>query len=79
MNERAKQVLAQLEAEHLDDQGKPKAARSKKKSRKGDIQLTLFAAYDHPLLDTIRDTDINALTPIDALQLIQRWQEELRE
>ena len=43
----------------------------------GDIQLTLFGLAEHPLLDKIRKTDPNSITPLDALQLIQQWQREL--
>ncbi|MBM4001928.1 MAG: DNA mismatch repair protein MutS [Planctomycetes bacterium] len=77
VNERAKQVLSQLESEHLDGDGQPKLTRKERK-RKGDIQLTLFAPYDHPLLDVIRGTDVDSLTPLDALRRIQEWQQELR-
>ena len=76
VNERAKQILNQLESEHLDDQGRPKFGGQTKR-RGGDLQLTLFAAYDHPLLDVIRETDLNSLTPLDALQRIRDWQEQL--
>ena len=77
VNERAKQVLAQLENEHIDTDGRPKIAR--RTARSGALQLTLFAAADHPLLDKIRGVDLNATTPLDALALVQRWQEELGE
>ena len=78
VNERAKQVLSQLEAEHLDGDGQSKLTRKERK-RKGDIQLTLFAPYDHPLLDVIRDTDLHGLTPLDAMRKIEEWQRELRK
>jgi DNA mismatch repair protein MutS len=79
VNERAKQILSQLENEHLDSQGRPKIGAGRSGSRRGDIQLTLFAPAEHPLMDTIRQTDVDRLTPIDALQLIQKWKDELRE
>ena len=76
VNERAKQVLAHLEAEHLDDAGRPKiSAQTARKKRRGDIQMTLFAPYDHPILDKIREVDVNALTPLAALQLVSEWQQ----
>jgi DNA mismatch repair protein MutS len=78
VNERAKQILAQLEAEHLDDDGRPKIASKKKRRRGGDIQLTLFGPPEHPLLNTIRDIEVDRLAPIQALQLIQQWQRELK-
>ncbi len=77
VNERAKQILARLEDEHLDSEGKPKIAARSKKRRGGDLQLTLFAPYDHPLLDKIRSADVNGMTPIDALHIVKKWQDEL--
>jgi DNA mismatch repair protein MutS len=79
VNERAKQILSQLENEHLDTQGRPKIGAGRSGSRRGDIQLTLFGPAEHPLLDTIRKTEVNRLTPLDALQLIQQWKDELQE
>jgi DNA mismatch repair protein MutS len=79
VNERAKQILAQLEAEHLDDRGRPKIGVGRSTPQRGDIQLTLFAPFEHPLLDTIRGVDLNRVTPLEALQLVQQWQDELRE
>ncbi len=78
VNERAKQILAQLEAEHLDDQGRPKIGAGRSKPHRGDIQLTLFAPMEHPLLDTIRGVDLNRLTPLEALQTLQKWQDQLQ-
>lgn len=78
VNERAKQVLAQLESEHLDNDGRPRIANSSKRRRRGDIQLTLFAPMDHPLLDEIRDTNLETLTPMDALQRLHVWQKQLQ-
>ena len=70
VNERAKEILAQLEAEHLDREGKPKLAVKCKKSRRGDLQLTLFAAPEHPLVDELRKLDVDALSPREALALL---------
>ena len=73
---RAKQILAKLEQEHLDDQGKPKLARLRMRIG-GDLQLTLFAPPENPLLEEIRQTDVDALTPMAALALIKQWQDGL--
>lgn len=78
VNERAKQILSQLEGEHMDENGRPKAARRSKVGRRGELQLTLFGPSEHPLLDDIRRANCNELTPIQALQLIQSWQQELK-
>jgi DNA mismatch repair protein MutS len=76
--ERAKEVLAQLENEHLDALGRVKIAKHRLGSKKADLQLTLFGPADHPLLDEIRQVDVNATAPLDALRLVQTWQETLK-
>jgi len=76
--DRAKQILAHLEQEHVDDEGKSKLSKKNRaKVRKGDLQLTLFAAADHPLVDEIRRADIDNLSPMAALNLIRDWQKSL--
>ena len=77
VNERAKQILAQLEAEHLDSSGRPKLAASGKRRRSGDLQLTLFAPEEHPLLDKLRRLALDDLKPLAALQLLSEWQNEI--
>jgi DNA mismatch repair protein MutS len=75
--ERSKDILAQLEEEHIDAAGRAKIARPTVATRGGDIQLTLFGPTDHPLLDEVRKLDLNATAPLDALQRIQEWQRML--
>ncbi|MBN1854783.1 MAG: DNA mismatch repair protein MutS [Pirellulales bacterium] len=76
VNERAKDILAELEAEHLDASGRPRIAKDRGPSR-GEFQLTLFGMTEHPLLDRIREVSIDAITPLEALRLIFAWQKEL--
>ncbi len=76
VNQRAKEVLAKLESEYLTVDNRPKLSRQKPKSDM--LQLTLFGPPTHPLLDTIRSLEINALTPLDGLQLIHSWQRQLQ-
>jgi DNA mismatch repair protein MutS len=77
VNERAKQILAQLETEHLDAEGRPKIAAKPKRRRGGDIQLTLFGTVEHPLMDEIRKLDLNGVSPLQAFQQLQQWKEQL--
>jgi DNA mismatch repair protein MutS len=76
--ERSKEILEQLEDEHLDAEGRAKIARPVKvPEKKAHFQLTLFGATDHPILDDLRSLDLDATTPLAALQLLQQWQEKL--
>jgi DNA mismatch repair protein MutS len=68
VNERAKQILARLEQEHLGENGRPKVAVKGKQSRRGDLQLTLFAAPEHPAVARLRELDVDRLTPLEALK-----------
>jgi DNA mismatch repair protein MutS len=78
--ERAKEILFQLEQEHHDPEGRAKIARpAGGASRSGQVQMTLFAPVDHPILDDLRQVDLNATTPLAALDLVRRWQERLAE
>jgi len=43
------------------------------------LQLTLFAADDHPLLEEIRGIDLNNMTPLEAMKRIDQWRETLAE
>ena len=75
--ERAKEILSQLEEEHLDSYGQPKLGQSNKRRAGGQMQLTFFAAADHPLLERLRELDIDSLTPLEALSRLKTWQDEL--
>ncbi|MBI1904016.1 MAG: DNA mismatch repair protein MutS [Planctomycetia bacterium] len=73
--ERAKDVLARLEQEHVDANGRPRAAGKPK--RQGPVQLALFEPPEHPLLDNIRQADLDGMSPQEALEQLKAWQEEL--
>ena len=74
VNERAKEILAHLENDHIENDMN---VTSVKRGKSGDLQLTLFGFEPHPLLEQIKQTDVNELTPMDALQLIGQWQQAL--
>ncbi len=77
--ERSKDILAQLEEEHLDSEGRAKIARRPDEPKPTRLQLTLFGPANHPLVDELRRLDLNHLTPIEALQRLQQWQATLAE
>jgi hypothetical protein len=39
--------------------------------------MSLFGYEEHPLLDKLREQDLNNLTPMKALELLQSWQQSL--
>ena len=77
VNERAKDVLAQLEADHRDAFDRP-TIQTPGVGGGGQYQLTLFGFADHPLLEQVQKLDVNAMTPLDALKFLQQAQQELQ-
>jgi DNA mismatch repair protein MutS len=77
--ERSKEILAQLEEEHLDAEGRAKIARRGIEPKKSHLQLTLFGPADHPMVDELRQLDLNNVTPLQAFERLQQWQGELHK
>ncbi|MBN1833805.1 MAG: DNA mismatch repair protein MutS [Deltaproteobacteria bacterium] len=78
--ERAKEILANLEGEELDEVGRPRLARSSgKKELEDSLQLNLFGSQDHRLIKRIRELDISLLTPLEALIELNKMKEYLDE
>ncbi len=73
---RAQVILDTLEAEHLDDAGRPKVPARRTKQSK-DRQLSLFGGEHHPLLEEIRDLNLDEMTPLKALEELHRLREGL--
>ena len=77
VNERAKDVLAQLEADHRDAYDRPTITTPSGDAGRGTYQLTLFGFADHPLLEEIQKLDLDAMTPLESLQFLQAAQRKL--
>jgi len=78
VNERAKDVLSQLEADHRDAFDRPTIQTPGPDTGNGQYQLTLFGFADHPLLEEVQKLDINAMTPMDAMQFLLEAQQKLK-
>jgi len=76
--ERAKDILAELEAEHMDEQGRARLARVPEPQRPREIQLTLFRPPDHPIVEELRDLKLEQTTPLEAFEILRRWQDSIR-
>ncbi len=83
---RAREVLKNLEAMELDEAGHPQLAhgrqgRGRAPSRDAANQLGLFAAPPDPALAALREDllalDMDALRPLDALNLLAGWRKRL--
>jgi DNA mismatch repair protein MutS len=77
---RAREVLENLEKGEFDEIGMPTIARRRKEARGSRTgQLSLFAEEESVVLGEIASTDVNALTPMGAINLIADWKERLNK
>ncbi len=70
---RARQVLGELEARHVEARQKPAPGR-----RGRPMQPSLFGNMDDPILTALREIDLEAAAPEEILAQVHRWQRELR-
>ncbi|MCH7753435.1 MAG: hypothetical protein IH898_14940, partial [Planctomycetes bacterium] len=88
VNERAKEILAQLEAQHggggkaeggrgMAEGGTVEAESIPPSENSQHLQMTLFETVDHPLLEEIRSTDLNTKSPLEVQRLVEQWQKQL--
>ena len=41
--------------------------------------MSLFGTEEHPLIETIRQVDLESLTPLESLQQLAEWQQQLEQ
>jgi DNA mismatch repair protein MutS len=72
--ERAKEVLANLEAGELSREGEPRLARGRRKPERpaSDGQLALFSSGADKLRQELENIDVSVLTPLEALNLLDQ-------
>jgi DNA mismatch repair protein MutS len=74
--DRARVILEALESDHLDDQGRPRMP-TRPTDPTSTRQLSLFETPPHPLLEEIRGMDIESMTPLAALEQLDRIRRSL--
>jgi len=80
---RAKEVLTNLEKAGTDESGHPVFARAGRKHARAQLALGFQAGpapvadASSPVLDELRQVDVNALSPLQALQILSRWKASL--
>jgi len=74
---RAREILKNLEQTEFDSEGRPKLARTGVLGAPKERQLSLFAPVSDAVADELRQTDVNALTPIEALNLLVELKKKL--
>ena len=74
--QRAKEILK--ETESADPAARPSHPSRPAREEPEDGQLSLLAAAEHPLMERLRELDLNTLTPIEALQTLYSLQQEAK-
>lgn len=79
---RAREILRNLEAMEVDEGGHASLARGRRRRQGAASQLGLFPGADHDaaaeeLARALRALDVDALRPLDALNLLADWKKKL--
>ena len=74
--DRARVILETLESDHLDEEGRPRVP-TRPTGPTSSRQLSLFETPPHPLLEEIRGMDIESMTPLAALEELDRIRKSL--
>jgi DNA mismatch repair protein MutS len=70
---RAREVLAELERHHLETPERPGRIR-----RPRTVQRSLFANMQDPVLQELRELDLNRMTLEEIIAVVRRWKRDLR-
>ncbi|HTU89027.1 MAG TPA: DNA mismatch repair protein MutS [Gemmataceae bacterium] len=70
---RAREVLAELERHHVETPERPGRIR-----RPRTVQRSLFADMQDPILQALRELDLERMTPEELLAAVRRWKRDLR-
>ncbi len=83
---RAKEILEELEQTHVEATAHSVAVslqesqqEEPKRKTVGAMQFSLFGPEDHPIVEELRDIDVDGLTPLDALKLVADWKASLQK
>ena len=87
VQQRAHDILAHLEQEHHDalqpGESVPNAgnnfSNNVSNGEASDLQMSLFGDQEHPLIEKIRQVDLESLTPLESLQRLAEWQQQLEQ
>ncbi len=76
VTERAAKILDMLESQHVSDDGKPKVPK-RENTRQKKQQLSLFDFPEDPLLDEIRQLNVDEMSPREAMDELYRLTQKL--
>jgi DNA mismatch repair protein MutS len=70
VTDRAKEILGNLEKQQLDVGGRPRLAEHAGAPPPAEVQLDLFRGQEDVVVDALRKLDLDALTPLAALNVL---------
>ena len=74
---RSKEILSTLE-NNQDEREKPRAPVAADNAAEP-VQMALFASAEHKLREDLRRLDVSQMTPIEALNLLHKWSDEVKK
>jgi DNA mismatch repair protein MutS len=74
---RAQEILQNLERTEFDREGRPRLAHSEHDEEAGARQLALFSGQEEAVVEELRRTDPDSLTPLQALALLAELKKRL--
>ena len=77
--ERAKEILANLEKGEFDSAGKPRIAKNTKEGGQTASQMTFFSGRDLEVIEELKKIAPEAITPIEALQILNSLKKKLKD
>ena len=78
VTERAAIILDTLQNDHVNQDGRPSVPQ-RETSRQKSRQLSLFELPEDPLLDEIRNLEVDSMTPLEAMQELHRLRQQLTD
>jgi DNA mismatch repair protein MutS len=74
---RSKEILSSLESSDRERDGRRASSRGENDAEP--VQMALFGSAERKLQEELRRLDLSRLTPIEALNLLHKWSDELKK
>ncbi|MGB5751046.1 MAG: DNA mismatch repair protein MutS [Desulfobacterales bacterium] len=76
--DRAKRILYKIEQEDYYSSGSPDVISGNKSADRAPVQLDLFSKAENRLIEKLVQTDISRMTPLEALNFLNEFQEKIK-
>jgi len=76
---RAREILSNLEINSVSQDGIPSLVRSDAKKKNEEFQPELFVKKQDPVSLEVQAVDLSRMTPLEALNKIQKWKNDIQQ